>query len=142
MSPDPLLAIQQAVLTHIGKAPKFANLPVRIADAGNLLTQVDQVLGIKGIAIAIEPVATDIGYAGEGVLFTASVGVSVIERVSINRSATGTGIRATEVAAALIAWFRPCNNAPCAFTKIALKQDSGDRCEYLLMGTAKEKLTV
>lgn len=141
MSDDPLYNIQTQVQAHIEKGPNLKDIPVLIADPGNLIEQVAKSAGLKGIAISIEPAETDLGYSGSGAMFTLAVGIVVTEMVTINRSSTGTNRRASKVVADLISWFRPQNSPPCMLRKIALKQDSGGRVEYVLTGIAKEVLS-
>jgi hypothetical protein len=140
MSADPLYDIQTQIQTHLGKGANLKDLPTFLADKGDLIEQVSRVAAIKGIAISIEPVDTDLGYSGDAAMFSLVVGIVVTESVMVNRSNSGTQRRCSQVVADIVKHFRPQNSPPCMLKKVTLKQDSGGRCEYLITGIAKEAL--
>jgi len=142
---DPLLWIQQEIRDHLIKDSYFGALGknILLADRGTIIETLDVEIAKLGLAVIVEPTLADLQYSGSNLVinFDAAQPLTVIvwENVLSNRSATGTGRRASEVAIKIVKQFRPGQTpaAPCTFVKARLESDSNGRCIYTLQGVGR-----
>jgi hypothetical protein len=142
---DPLRWIQEEIRDFLLKDSWFGALTANIllADRGTILETLDIEIAKLGLAIIIEPTEADLQYSGSSIIvnFEEASPMSVIvwENVLSNRSNTGTGRRASEVAIRIAKQFRPGQtpDAPCVFRKARLSSDSNGKCIYTLAGVGR-----
>lgn len=147
---DPLRWVQEEILAHMIKNPSFGAISANIllADQGNIVDTLDVQIAKLGLAIIVEPTFADLQYSGSNIVInfdqTHPLTVTVWESVLSNRSATGTGRRASEVAIQIVKQFRPGQTpaAPCTFVKARLESDSNGRCIYTLLGVGRITIAV
>jgi hypothetical protein len=138
---DPLLYIQEAIAAWLQSQSYFADLPIFLADQGNVLENLKINLAKLGLAIVIEPTTPTFGYSGTVIQMDTPVAITVWETVLTNRGATGSRKRASEVVIQIVRAFKPQTPAaPCVIVDAQLKRDSAGECVYTL--TAKKKFAL
>lgn len=103
-----------------------------VATHGDIESRVKVRLAKLGICAVIEPGEPEISYGGGLINYQLRLGVFVFENVLLNRSATGSGVHASELVAKLIHLFKPGTSSPasCIIKTVELVEDAGPLLVY------------